>query len=97
MIKNFTPVFGSGQIISATTTSSSVTLSNKNESLCMSNIGSDAVYIKTGEGSATATNADYPVLPGQQVTMMLPEGHDTVAALANATSSSVQVMVGEGI
>jgi hypothetical protein len=97
-MKTFEPAYGSGETISATTSSSRVALTNAQftESIVLTNTGSDFAYVRPGTSTVVATAADYCLLPGQQVSVTRNDGVTHVAALAGSSSTSVHVIPGQG-
>lgn len=96
---NFSPSFGKGQSISATTSSSSVTLTEPGITGCSAlhvyNSGTGAVFVRWGVGAQTATTADMPIPPGG-TRIFNKDVADTVAAITASGTATVYVMPGQG-
>ncbi len=97
-LQSFAPGYGSNQ--SVTGGAASVTaalLGATSASLCLTNTGTDLVYVRTGDSTAVATAADYPVLGGQQVSITINANHTHVAYIAPSGAPVLLIMRGEGI
>lgn len=94
----FTPVYGTGITVAPTDTSGSTTVSraSKQKQYVVTNLGSQVVYVRAGVGSATATTADYPVLPDTQVVLTKDYEADTFAYITASGIGSVHIISGEG-
>ena len=103
----FRPKRGGNQKQTATTTSASYTIGMGEKSVRFLNAGSVVVYVRTGRIGASydgativATNADTPVGPASSASSCIviekPPEHDTVAILADSTTSVVNFQPGEG-
>jgi|LakMenEpi03Aug12_release.lakeMendotaPanAssembly.Ray.scaffolds.fasta_scaffold19843_10 hypothetical protein len=96
--RTFGPKYGSGQTLSVTATSQEVTFGKNNWALTLTNLGADVCYVRTGNGTLTATAADYPVLPLSQVSLSKNYDDDKFAAVCGAgDSTSLHIIQGEGI
>jgi hypothetical protein len=103
---NFTPNFGGTQTISATTTSSSVTLTNgvdtSNTALLFNNAGTGTAFCRWGSGAQTALTTDVPILASTVQVFFkppVPIGQGTNQAVACITASgtaTVYVTTGFG-
>lgn len=96
VLYTFNPSYGSGVTVSPTGTSASTTMRGGRKSLCLTNLGSTVVYVRVGNGTQTATAADYPIPVGGQVTITKEQDHQTIAYIAPAGSGSLHIMAGEG-
>ncbi len=97
-LQSFSPGYGSG--VSVTAGAASVTaalLGATSTSLCLTNSGTDIAYVRTGDSTAVATAADYPVLGGQQVSITINANHTHFAYIAPSGAPVLHVMRGEGI
>lgn len=92
----FTPVYGTGVTVAPSTSSASSTLGKGQKQYVVTNTGSVVCYVRAGVGSATATAADYPVLPNTQVAITKDRGADTIAYLAASGSGALHIIPGEG-
>jgi hypothetical protein len=94
---SFNPAYGSGVTVAPTSTSASSTVGFGSKALVITNLSSTVVaYVRVGEGSATATTADYPVLPSTQVSISKAQDQNVVAYITASGSSSLHIMAGEG-
>jgi len=95
-LEPFTPNFGSGVTVTASSTSANITVPENAESVCITNIGANIAYIKTGVlVGATASIADYPILPYAQAIITKSSSHGYFAYIS-AAGTSLHVMIGEG-
>jgi hypothetical protein len=102
----FRPFRGANQKQTATTTSAPFTIGIGQRSVRFLNAGAVVVYVRTGrsgasyEGTIVATNADTPIGPASSASSCLviekPPEHDTVAILADSTTSVINFQPGEG-
>jgi hypothetical protein len=97
--RTFNPAYGSGQTLSVTATSQQVTFGRRSRAVTLSNLGSSVAYVRIAtEGAATATTADYPVLPNTQVSISKGEDSSVLAAVCAATqTTTLHIIAGEGI
>jgi hypothetical protein len=104
---NFIPNFGGTQVISATTTSASVTLTAtdlQNTDLNIYNAGANLVFCRWGNGAQTAVvNTDMPIASGVSRTFskfpVLNPGQgitQAVACVASTATATVYVTTGVG-
>lgn len=96
VMQTFNPAYKQGVTISATTTSAATAVGFGSKSLVLTNLGSAVVYISCGLSTVTATAADYPLLPGAQVSITKFQDHTHVGTLAASGTVSVHVIPGEG-
>lgn len=97
-LQSFAPGYGSGVIVTAGATSAAAAmLGASSTAVCLTNSGTDAVYVRTGDNTVAATTADYPVLGGQQVTITINADHTHFAYIAPSGAPVLHVMRGEGI
>jgi hypothetical protein len=78
----FQPVYGSNQILSATNPAASISLSTRNTSVRIVNIGDKLAYVRIGSGSQTASNADCPIVGGTEIILYKDEDQDTLSYIA---------------
>jgi hypothetical protein len=97
VVQTFNPAYTQGQTISVTSTSAPITIGRRSASLCLSNLGTTACYVRVSTGTVAATAADYPVLGGSQVTITKGEDMDTVSAITASGTTDLHVIPGEGI
>jgi hypothetical protein len=94
---SFGPSYGTGVTVSPTTSSASSTLGLGSKSLVITNLSTTiASYVRVGTGSATATTADYVVLPSSQVSISKDQDANTVAYITASGTGSLHIMAGEG-
>lgn len=92
----FAPRYGSAVIPTATTTSASNTIGKGSKTLCLTNLGTEACYVRVSFGASTATSADF-VMPGNtQHYISKDQDADTVSYVAASTTTSLHIMPGEG-
>ena len=95
--QTFAPAYGQGVVVaSVTTTSAASAVGVGSKSLVVTNTGSNAIYLRTGLTGSEATTADYPLLPGAQVSISKPQDHTHIAYITAASTSSLHVIPGEG-
>lgn len=99
----FQPKRGSNQKVTATTTSQIITIGKGSKSLRILNSGTVVGYFVTYRASdetRTCTAADTPIGPAgaasSTLTIEKPEDHDTVAFLADSTTTVLHFQPGEG-
>lgn len=96
ILETFDPAYTRGQTISVTSTSAPITIGLGTKSLCLTNLGTTACYVRVSTGTVAATAADYPVLGGSQVTITKSQDMDTVSAVTASGTTSLHVIPGEG-
>jgi hypothetical protein len=94
--KTFEPRYTVGQIVTPNVSSASITLGFLSETLCLSNLSNTVVYVRVGQGSISATTADYPVLPGSQVTISKGIDDNIVAHISPGGAGSLHIIPGVG-
>jgi hypothetical protein len=96
MSDTFNPSFGAGVTVSATTTSSATLKGAGAAQFVATNLGSAVVYVSTGLSTVVATAADYPVLPGTQVSLTKRLDDTHIGLLASSGTQSVHIIPGVG-
>lgn len=100
-LATFAPCYGTGQVVTAGVSSLNIELVGEGgsaASVCITNAGTDLAYIKVGlDNTVEATNADYPVLGGQQVTIGKFKDHKFVAYFAPTGAQVLHIMSGLGL
>ena len=86
--------YGNTATLSGTTTSSSGTVPKETNSMRIVNTGAVAIFVKTGNGSATATTNDIPLAAGADVLLYKDPTHDTVAVRTASSTATVYVAAG---
>jgi len=95
---SFQPNYGSGVTVAPTTVSASSTLGNGSRSVVLTNLSNlVTAYVRIGQGTQTATAADYPVLPGTQVTLSKADTDTTVAYVTASSTGSLHIIAGRGL
>lgn len=100
----FQPTRGANQKVTATTASQIIGIGKGNKSLRVINAGTVVGYFRTyqtGDGSGTtASSADTPIAvagaAGSVLVIEKPEQHDTVAYIADSTTTVMHFQPGEG-
>jgi hypothetical protein len=99
----FQPKRGANQKVTASTSSATITIGKGNKSLRVLNSGAVVGYFVTYDSvneTRTASNADTPVGPAgaasSTVIIEKPEAHDTVAYIADSTTTVMHFQPGEG-
>lgn len=93
----FNPSYGSGQTQSATGTSAQYSIRSGTRSICVTNTGStNPVFVRIGQGTVTATTADYIVMPNSQVSLGKFED-DNVIAIISPSGTTVNFICGAGL
>lgn len=98
--KPFIPRRGGGQTVSSVpVTSTSITIGAGSDVLVFTSPSSNTgiVYVAIGPVGVTATTADYPIIPGSQVSIgkFLDDG--TVALVCPTGSADIHVIGGIGV
>lgn len=83
---------GVADTISATTTSSEITLTVQSEAVVIANDGTQAAFVRIGLGTQTAIVDDFCILGGQSVVLSKPANHLNVAAITASSTTSIKVM-----
>lgn len=98
IIAPFFPRYGTGQNLTATTTSQSVSIPTGNKQLCITvDAGAGSVFLRVTSGASTATLADYEVLGGMQSIISINEAADTVSYRTATGSTGFNIITGEGM
>lgn len=92
----FIPKYAAGQTVSPTTTAANVTLGVGSKSLCLTNLGSVLVYVRASTTGAAATNKDYPVPVGSQVTIGKFQDDSILSYISESGTGSLHIIQGEG-
>jgi hypothetical protein len=95
-LNTFNPGFGTGVTVAPGTGSARTALRSGSQSLCLTNLGTVTVYIRTGDVTSVATAADYPILASQQVTITRRQDDTHVAYITASGTGSLHIMAGEG-
>jgi hypothetical protein len=57
----------------------------------------NAAYVRIGQGTVTATAADYIIMPGSQVSLGKFEDDNVIAVLSSASTTTVHIISGAGL
>lgn len=96
--ETFIPTYGTGVKVSPGSTSASVAIPGDAPAIVVTNLSSYIVtYVRTGTDSATATTADYPVLPGTQVSLSKGRFENRLAYITESGTSSLHIISGRGM
>lgn len=97
VMQSFAPGYGTGVNVTAGAASANAALPGATSTAaCITNSGTVIAFVRTGGSTVTASNADYPVLGGQQVVITINADHTHFAYIAPAGAPTLQVMRGEG-
>lgn len=92
----FCPHYGSGITVAPGASTASSTIQTGTSSVCITSKNAVLCYVRVGAPGVTATTADYPVPPNQQITITRDINHNTIAYIAPAGGGDLQIMVGSG-
>lgn len=92
----FAPSYTQAIIPTVTTTSTSSVIGKGSKSLCLTNLGVEACYVRVSYGPATASSADFVMPGGTQHYISKPQDADTVTYVAGNATTSLHIMPGEG-
>lgn len=92
----FSPSFGTGQVITPSAVSVSVSIEKNAQSVRLTNLGSNVCYVRTSYTASSASTADYPVPAGSQSVITKPDGHAFLSYIS-ASGTTLHVMTGEGL
>jgi hypothetical protein len=90
----FKPIYGAGQSLSAAAVAASADLAASKQ-VCVTNTGLNIAYIKIGTGVITASDVDYPILPGSKEIITKAVGDDKLSHIS-ADGTTLHVITGEG-
>ena len=94
-INPFSPVYGSGVSVTATSSSQSATIINGTIGAVVTNTGANLAYVNFGVNGDAATSTDYLVLPSSQV--VLPKGRDSTSfRYISPSGTTLHVICGQG-
>ena len=92
----FNPAYGRGVVVTPAASSARTALGRGSKSIVVTNSGAGLCYVATGDSSVTASDADYPVLPSQQVSLGKFQD-DTHVAYISADGTTLHIIAGEGM
>ena len=96
-LEPFNPAYTQGITVAPGAVAASSTIGLNSKTLCLTNLGTIVVYVRTykaSDGAKSATTADYPV-PFGQVTITKAEDHDTITYIGGV-GGSLHIIPGEG-
>jgi hypothetical protein len=94
----FTPSYQTGTTVPTGTSSASTTFNpNTSESVVLTNFGTVVVFVRVSNGAVSATNKDYPVMPGSQVTITKNLDDAVVAYVSPDGTGSLHIILGRGL
>lgn len=97
VLNTFNPSYGRGIVVAPGAASAQSTIGVGSKTLVLTNLGVETCYIRVGRGTITASNADYPVLAGTQLSISKDQDDTVVAYIsASATATSLHILPGEG-
>lgn len=94
---SFEPAYGSGITVAPGTVSASSTIGGGSKAIVVTNLSDSVVsYVRVGASGASATTADYPVLPLTQISLSKAMDFQTVAYVTASGTGSLHIIPGEG-
>jgi len=96
-LQTFNPAYTQGITVAPGAVAANSVIGATSKSLCLTNLGTVIVYVRTykaSNGVKAATTADYPV-PFGQVTITKEQDHDSLTYIG-AVGGSLHVIPGEG-
>lgn len=94
MARPFQGINGANQIVTASSTSDSITINAASQSVRVINFSSNMCHIRIGVAPQTATSADTPVLPSQSLILRKADGDDTIAYISEI-GATLHIQPGE--
>ncbi len=101
----FSPRYGSGQVLTATSSAASTAINNADQQVRIVNTGAQKAYVRTysslkGTLTVSATAADFVIPAGMASTLTKPTGgdfgHDTLTYIS-AAGTTLEVITGSGV
>jgi streptogramin lyase len=97
-VETFNPAYGTGATVAPTASSASSTINSNTPAVVVTNLSDTIIsYVRIGQGAQTATTADYPVLPGTQVSLSKARDDNTVAYITASGTGSLHIITGRGM
>lgn len=94
----FTPAYKSGVTVEPNGTSAYTTFAvNTSESVVLTNFGTTVVFVRVSNAAVAATDKDYPVMPGSQVTITKNLDDNVVAYYSPGGTGSLHIILGRGL
>ena len=96
----FQPAYTKGVTVTPNTTTDFVDFGpNTSESVVLTNFGENVCYIRVGDilDTIEASTADYPVMPGSQVSIGKTLDHQRIAFISPAGAGSLHIILGRGL
>ncbi len=96
ILASFNPRYGSGVTVAPGVASAESPLPAGEKSICLTNLGTVACYVRVGFSGLTATAADYPIPPSAQVVITKAQDQSAIAYVTASGTASLHIMTGEG-
>jgi len=96
MAQSFIPILASTVSINVTNTSSALAIGTRGNAVLLSNKGDKWVYVRITAATSTATTADLPLGPNQQVVVPKGPGNDGFAAAITESTDTTTVKITDG-
>lgn len=92
----FMPSYGKGVTVTASSSSAFANLGNGSKTLCLTNTGSDIVYVRcSASASDAASSSDYIIPTSAQVTIGKDQDQNYLYYIS-PTSTTLNIIPGEG-
>lgn len=91
----FMPAYTQGQTVTPAAGSAAVASGVGQAQIVFSHLSGNVTYVRTGPAGVVATAADYPILPGTQVSLSKDIDHTHVAYIS-PLGSSLHILPGNG-
>lgn len=91
----FAPHYGTGQALTATSSSASTTIGKGDKTVKILNTGTGLAFFRIGVGTQVATSADCPIVAGTLTYVSKAQDDDTIGYISSA-GSTLQIITGEG-
>jgi streptogramin lyase len=92
----FAPGYGQGITVAPGAASASSVIGRGSKTICLTNIGSSLIFVRTSDGPSTAAATDYPIPAGMQMRISKPQDQDTVSYISPGGAGSLHIIPGEG-
>lgn len=94
----FAPSYNTAITVAPGAASASSTIGKGSKTICFTNLSAVLTYVRISFAAdgATASIADYPILPNAQRWVSKAQDADTVSYIAPAGGGSLHIMPGEG-
>lgn len=95
IFERFAPSYRQGVLVAATSTTASTAVGVGSKTLCISNLGTNAVYVHAGPSGVAATTADMLIMPNGQFYLTKDQDFTHVAYISPG-GTSLHILPGEG-